>query len=185
MTDPATSLPPNARIEAMSFDDGARMLTIALRDDAAPRTVAADDVEGLFGARIRHESTTLVTSGGGISFGKIAVTAATGIPVGITKERPKETAVTGEELLHALALRVRGVSEAWYLLAQSFNLRKALGPDATYSSDMNRKLFVKRLAAFMPAARKDGYVDAVVANAALPPPLDSLLEFLRSTAISS
>ena len=173
-----TALPPNARIDALTFDGAS--VTVALRTEAAPRGVAAADVVGLFGARIRHETSTLVTSGGGINFGKIAITAATGIPVGVTNERPKQTEVTGELLHHAFALRVRDVAEVWYLLASSFNFRKALAAEATYSTELNVRQFVKKLAAFASGAKQDAYVAAICAGSALPPPLDSLRDFLKS-----
>ena len=139
-------------------------------------------MSSLYGARIRHDSVTTVSAGGGgISFGKLAITATTGIPVGVTKGGPKEKTVAGQELHHALALRAAGVDETWYLLAASFNFRKALGADATYSSEMNLRLFVKRLAGFATAASQDEYVAAIVGGSQLPSPLDSLLEFLRGT----
>jgi hypothetical protein len=179
-----SGFPVNARIETLTFDDRANALLVTLKGDDAARQVPASSVKGLFGGRISHASVTTISGGGGgISFGKIAMTAATGIPMGITKGGPKEKAVVGQDLHHALALRVAGLADVWYLLAASFNFRKALGPETTYSSEMNLRLFVKRLAAFAPEAARDAYFTAIVAGTDLPGPLDSLLEFLRRAAV--
>ena len=181
MNDPASSLlPANARIDVLTFDDAQRALQVTLRG-AEARSVPAGEVASLYGARIRHDSVTTISTGGGISFGKLAITAATGIPVGVTKGGPKEKTDAGQELHHALALRAADVGETWYLLAASFNFRKALGADATYSSETNLRLFVRRLASFAPAASQDEYIAAIVGGSPLPPPVDSLLEFLRGT----
>lgn len=178
----ASSFPPNERIETVTFDDGARTLGVLLRGSDEARAVPAASVAALYGARIRHDSITGGSAGGGISYVKIAATVVTGIPMGITKGGPKQKAVAGTEFHHALALRVAGIPQVWYLLAASFNFRKALGAEATYSGDINLKLFVKRLTAFAPQAAHDSYFAAAVANADLPPPLDSLLEFLRAAS---
>jgi hypothetical protein len=183
MSDTQPNLPANARIDTLTFEDGGRELAVTLRGGSAPQRVAAESVKGLFGARIRHESATLVTAGGGISFGKLAVTAATGIPVGITKGRPKQQQVVGEELHHAVAMRLAGAAESWYLLAASFNFRKALGAEAGYSTDLNLRAFVKRLATFANEATRDPYIAAIVGGNPLPPPLDSLLEFLKAASM--
>ena len=181
MTDPPAP-PGNLRIEVLTFDPDAGTMHVTLRGVDGVRDVGPASVAALFGARIRHDSVTPVVGKGGISFGKLAVTMATGIPVGITKGGSKEKAVVGQELVHALALRVTGIADVWYLLAASFNFRKALGPDATYATDMNLRAFVKRLAAFAPSAKRDPYVSAIVEGGQLPPPLESLLEFLRIAA---
>jgi hypothetical protein len=68
--------------------------------------------------------------------------------------------INSQEARHALALRVRGVPGTWYLLASSFNLRKALGPGAGYSAALNLKVFVRRLAEHCPEAQRDHYFEA-------------------------
>ena len=177
----ASGFPPNARIDTLVFDDTSRVMHVTLRGESAGRDVPAASLRALCGGRIRHDTvTTVTTGGGGISFGKLAMTMATGIPVGITKGGPKEKSVAGQDLHHTVALRIVDVPEVWYLLAASFNFRKALGPEATYSTETNLRLFVKRLAAFEPQAAQDAYVGAIVENVPLPPPLISLLEFLRA-----
>jgi len=110
------------------------------------------------------------------------MSVATGLPIASRKVDPKQAPSKSEELHVCLALRVAGVAELWYLLATSFNFRKALGPDATYSGEMNLKLFVKRLAGFAPRAPQDAFFSALASGASLPPPVDSLLEFFRTAA---
>ena len=181
MSDVETSgFPPNIRIDTLAFDDEARSMRIALRGVDEPKDVAASSVLGLFGGRIRHDSVTTTSGGGGINFGKLAITVATGIPVGMSNKGPKEKSVVGQELHHAVALRVADIPIILYLLAASFNFRKALGPESTYSTETNLRLFVKRLAAFAPQASQDAYVGAIVAGSTLPDPVDSLLDFFRA-----
>lgn len=177
----ASPLPANARIDTITFDPGAKALDISLRSETQPRRVSADTVKALFGARIRHQSVTFQSGGKSINAGKLAVTVATGIPVGLTSGS-KAASVVGEELHHALALRVDGVAEVWYLLAQSFNFRKALGPDALYSTELNLRAFIKRLAEFVPNAARDAYFIAAVDRKDLPLPVESLFEFLRTAS---
>ena len=181
-----TSLPPNARIESLLFDDESKLLLVTLRGQQAQQRISASAVAALFGARIRHESLTVTPgSGGEISFGKVALTAATGIPVGFQKGGPKEKVTPGQELHYALAMRVDGLPELWYLLAASFNFRKPLGADATYAMEMNLRLFVRRLAGFVPHAVQDGFVGAMILGSPLPPPVDSLFEFFRAACARS
>jgi hypothetical protein len=178
-----TPIPSNARIESLRFDDPSRSLLITLRGDASEKKIAAESVAAVFGARIRHEAlTTTAGTGGGISYGKLAITAATGIPVGVQKSGTKAKTTVGEELHYALAMRVDGVPDVWYLLAASFNFRKALGPDATYAGETNLRLFVKRLAGFSPGAVQDAFFAAMLGGSPLPPPLESLLEFFKIAA---
>ena len=154
---------------------------VKLRGQTDEQTIDAGKIAALFGGRIRHETTKIVTAGqGGINFGKLAITATTGIPPGmIPSGTPKTKAVAGEELHYALAMRVDGVPELWYLLADSFNFRKALGPESTYSMETNLRQYVKRLAAFSPSAVQDAFFAATLGGSPLPPPLDSLLDFFR------
>ena len=177
----SSGFPPNLRIDTVAFDDGAQSMRVALRGVEEPKDIPASAVQGLFGGRVRHDSVTTTAGSGGINFGKLAITVATGIPVGVSNKGPKEKTVVGKEFHHAVALRVAEMPIILYLLAASFNFRKALGPEATYSTESNLRLFVKRLAAFAPQATKDAYVGAIVAGSPLPDPVDSLLEFFRTT----
>lgn len=177
--------PPNSRIDLLTFDDDARALSISLRGGEGSQTIEAGAVSALIGARIRHEQVTVIKDASRtLDYGTLAATAAIGIPVMTSKSSKKETASTNQHLDHALALRINGVPEVWYLLAQSFNFRKALGPDAGYSSELNLRAFLKRLAAFAPGATKDAYMAAMIDRKDLPPPVDSLIDFLRTASKS-
>lgn len=175
--------PPNARIDLLAFDDGAKAISVSLRGGEGSRTVDAASIAGLFGARIRHEQTMVIKDASRtLDIGTLAATTAIGMPVLRQKKGTESTAIS-EHVQHALALRVAGVTEVWYLLAESFNFRKALGPDAGYSSELNLKAFVKRLAAFASAAKKDAYFEVVASGGKeLPPPVETLIEFLKTAA---
>ena len=174
--------PPNARIDLLTFDDDARTLSISLRGGEGARTIEAGAVSALIGARIRHDQVVKIIKNAErtVDIGRFAATAAVGAPMLSTK--PKEGTAVNEELHHALAIRIAGVPEVWYLLAQSFNFRKALGPEAGYSSELNLRAFLKRLAAFASGATKDAYVTAMIDRKDLPPPVDSLIDFLRTAS---
>ena len=171
--------PPNARIDLLTFDDKASALSISLRGGEGSREVQAGAISALFGAQIRHEQIVVIKNASQtLDYGTLVATAAMGMPV-VRKSGDKETSATNQHLDHVVALRVNGVPEVWYLLAQSFNFRKALGPDAGYSSELNLRAFLKRLAAFAPNATKDAYMTAMIDRKDLPPPVDSLIDFLR------
>ena len=166
--------PPNARIDALLFDAGGDAVAVTLRGEPGVRTIGPADVTALAGARIRHEQATVMKDA--------SRTLDIGMPVISSKSTAKEGASMSELLHHAVALRIARVTEIWYLLADSFNFRKALGPDAGYASEMNLRMFVKKLAAFAPDSTKDAYVAAIVGGKELPAPLESLIEFLRTAS---
>ena len=175
--------PPNSRIDLLTFDDDARALSISLRGGEGSRKVEAGAISAIVGARIRHEQLTVIKDASRtLDYGTLAASAALGVPVMTSKSSNKETASINEHLDHALALRIDGVPEVWYLLAQSFNFRKALGPDVGYSSELNLRAFLKRLAGFAPSATKDAYMTAMIDRKDLPPPVDSLIDFLRTAS---
>ncbi|HXW75779.1 MAG TPA: hypothetical protein VEJ20_00045 [Candidatus Eremiobacteraceae bacterium] len=174
-----TTLPANARMDAVRFDDSSKTLAVSLRGEDVERKIPSEAVAALFGARIRHETTSIAPAGsGGLNFGKTALTFAAGVPIPV-KSKPKVKEQTDEELIYALAMRSDGVPELWYLLGASFNFRKALGKDATYSGEMNLRLFVKRLAAFTPRAVQDPFFAAIEMGAPLPPPVETLRDFFK------
>ncbi len=176
--EPESSYPPNARIAALSFEPGG--LVVGLQDQGELR-VPVDQVVGLFGAGIARQSTQVVTEKKkGNPLAGMAMAAA-GLPP-ILPGKTITRSVNSQEVHHALALRVRGVPETWYLLASSFNFRKALGPDSGYSAALNLKAFVRRLAEHCPEAPRDRYFQAALGLAREPDPLDSLLMFLRTVA---
>jgi hypothetical protein len=171
-------LPPNARMQSVRFDDNAKTLCVLLRDADTEREVRAESIAAVFGARIRHEQTKIVTGGGGINYGKTAMALAVGAPI-VVKDKGSKKSVTGEELQFALALRSDDVPELWYLIGTSFNFRKALGPEATYSGEKNLRLFVKRLVKFAPHAVQDAFITAIDLGATLPPPVETLHDFFK------
>ena len=184
MSEPqAYAPPPNARIDLLTFDDDAPALSISLRGGEGARSVASGSIAALFGGRIRHEQVVVIKDASRtLDYGTLAATAAIGVPVMRSKSNSKETTAISEHLHHVVALRIQGVPEIWYLLAQSFNFRKALGPDAGYSSELNLRAFLRRLAAFAPDAPKDAYFGAMIDRKELPPPVDSLIDFLRTAS---
>ena len=172
------SLPPNARLSGMQFDDAAGVLKVAF-SDGGERAVKPDDVIALHGGRIRHEQ--VVSSPRKISGGQVFVAETVAGSTGhAVRSSTGELVATKEDLHFALALRVTGVGELWYLLADSFNFRKALGADAGYATEINLRALVRKLAAFSPRATQDGFFTAVLGGLPLPPPVGSLLEFFRT-----
>jgi hypothetical protein len=178
-------LPPNARIKSIVFDDVARALRISLADGGAQRITPIEHIRALHGARLRRESVTLRPKARSAPLAMLGAATAlgTGVPLGVgALFRRKETEATEESLHYVLALRVDGIGELWYLLADSFNFRYTLGRDAVYVTEFNVRKLVKRLAAFAPQAVQDAFFAAIIGGLALPPPLDSLLEFFRTVS---
>ena len=165
----AVSSPPHARLAALRFDDAARSLLATLAN-TAERVVRADQIASLRGGRIHND---LIA------------------PIALTSQfdpanrilRPAIGAGADdviEELSFVLGLRIRDVAELWYLVADSFNFRSALGADAGLVTEPNFRALVVRLASFAPMATRDAFVDAVLQHTNLPPPLDSLPDFLKA-----
>jgi hypothetical protein len=170
-------LPPNARVAGLQFDDGANIMRVSF-SDGGEHQVKPEDLIALHGGRIRHEQ--VVSSPGKISGAQVFVAETVAGSTGAARRSAGEIVATKEDLHFALAMRAAGVGELWYLLADSFNFRKALGPDAGYSTEINLRALVRRLAAFAPRATQDGFFAAVLGGSQLPPPVDSLLEFMKT-----
>jgi len=172
----AVVLTPNARVSGIQLDATPGALRVSFTDGGPDRDVPLPQVVALHGARIRHEK--LVRSPK--KFGAPMVTQQLS-----TGERPTASAITGdiistgEDLYFALALRIADVPQVWYLIADSFNFRKALGADAGYSTEINFRQLVRRLAAAAPQATQDGFFAAVLGSHPLPPPIGSLIEFFK------
>lgn len=171
----SVALPPNMRLTGVTFDDKSQALVVTFEGDKT-RTVPAPMIRALHGARIRHEAvvtTRLAQAGEALEPAGLAMSA-----------RPvrRMAATVTEELHYALAMRVDGVDELWYLLGDSFNFRKSLRELATYSGELNVRAFVKRLSTFAPQAVRDSFFTAMLAHSPLPPPLNSLVEFFRIVA---
>lgn len=174
-------MPPNARIGTLAFETPQRRLRVQLADGGEERLIAMEDIRTLYGARIRHVSVTRVLpKAQGVALSSTALKATTRLPQTVLDpSRRGGTEVVSEELYYAIALRIERLPELWYLIANSFNFRKALGQSATYSTELNLREFVRRLSQFAPDAVRDGFFTAVLQGSPLPPPLDSLLEFFR------
>ncbi len=177
------TLPPNRRVKTLLFDDAGKCVRVTLDEDETETTVPVERIRALHGARIRHESISQfkeLNSAAAATVG-LAVMATTGVPIAPTANKRAVT-VTKEELMYVFAVRVDGVDALWYIMAASFNFRKALGPLSTYSTELNVKEFVKRFASFAPHAVCDSFFTGVTKSLPLPPPVDTLIEFFRVAA---
>ncbi|HXW50937.1 MAG TPA: hypothetical protein VEJ41_03010 [Candidatus Acidoferrales bacterium] len=178
------SMPPNARIGQLFFDDKTRTLHVSLADGGEERIIDIADLRSFFGARIRHVSVTRVPpKSQGVALSATALRATGGLPQSALNPTQRTgTEVVSEDLNYAVAMRVEKLPELWYLNANSFNFRKTLGDDATFSTEINLRSLIRRLSQFAPDAVRDGFFTAVLQGSPLPPPLDSLLEFFRIVA---
>lgn len=175
-----SGFPPNNRLITVLFIENEKILSIEL-DDGTSYNIPADDVLSIYGARIRRESVRLSTEkkGGGM-MGKVALLSV-GIPVNPLPGKSKDTTIKSEELQYVLGMRVKNKEKLWYLMASSFNFRKSLGAEAAYSLDINIKAFIQKLGSFCLQAKKDQFFESALAKTALPEPVNSLLEFMKST----
>ena len=175
------AMPPNARIGTIVFEMPERRMRVQLADGGDERVVQAEDVRAFYGARIRHVSVTRgAPRAQGAALSSTALGAIGQLPRSVLNPGQRDgTTVTSEESYFAVALRIEKLPELWYLNATSFNFRKALAEAATYSTELNLKEFVRRLARFAPDAVRDGFFTAILQGSPLPPPLESLLEFFR------
>jgi hypothetical protein len=175
-----TSFPPHARLIAVEFLESEHCLRIELENSILEKVTAAD-VLSLHGARIRREALNFgAPKKGGSVLGKVALLAM-GVPVNPFSGKPKETTTKSEEMQYVLGIRVKERDELWFLMATSFNFRKALGADAAYSLEMNVRAFIQKLGAFCPESMRDPFFEAALAKIALPQPVDGLMEFLKAT----
>ncbi|MDQ7822228.1 MAG: hypothetical protein RDV48_05480 [Candidatus Eremiobacteraeota bacterium] len=174
-----TSFPPHSRLVVVEFT-GSGSLQVE-RENHASEEVPVSDVLSLHGARIRRESMRFSPQKkGGTMIGKMTLLAM-GVPVNPLPGKPRDTTTKSEDMHYVLGMRVRKREDLWFLMATSFNFRKALGADAAFSLEMNVRAFIQKLGDFCPGARRDRFFEAALAKAALPEPIDSLLEFIKAT----
>lgn len=175
------AMPPNARIGTLAFESPERRIRVQLADGGDDRLIPVEQLQALYGARIRHVSVRRVPPRSqGAALSSTALRATGQLPRSVLDPSQRAgTELMSEELYYAIALRIDKLPELWYLNASSFNFRKALGDGATYSTELNLKEFVRRLASFAPDAVRDGFFTAILQGSPLPPPIDSLLEFFR------
>jgi hypothetical protein len=176
------NLPPNARVKTLTFDDQQRQIHVMLEGVDEEQVVPVDRVRSLYGARIRHESLTQYKSLNQAHASVAFVTmATTGMPI-TPKVSKHDVTVATEDLVFVFGMRIDGIDPLWYIMAASFNFRKALGPLSTYSTELNVREFVKRFASFAPQAVEDSFFTAITKTLPLPPPVDALIDFFRIVA---
>ncbi len=182
-------LPPHARMSSMRLDSEARLLRIVLDDDGIERSVHVNSLRAFHGARIRHETLTRIPkrSTGKPSLVGLGTMVATGVPINpsriVEKIFSSDQVLQAEELHYVIGLRIDQIGEVWYLRASSFNFRKSLGSDATYSTEINLRHLVRKLGAFAPDAVQDAFFSAIINRSPLPPPLQSVVEFFRTVGV--
>lgn len=157
----SVELPPHARLAGLELRDDQHALAVTFTD-GGDRVIPADQIVALCGASIRTEITSLESerlSGG--------------------------PPLSSEGAMLVVALRTAGPGELLYLMADSFNFRKALGAEAGYSMEMNLRMLVRQLAALASRAQCDDFVMAIIHRVPLPPPLGSLMEFFKSAGPSA
>lgn len=158
------AFPANARLDRLHFEPG--RLVVRFADDERESPVQPSQLRAIHGASILRES-TLPDLGASTSL--------------MTKMFGQEPVEVSEATQYALALRTAS-PEVWYLVADTFNFRESLGADAGLMLHPNFVTLVRRLISFAPQAVQDAFVTAVAGSLPLPPPVGSLMEFLRVAA---
>lgn len=164
-------MPPNARLSAIEFRDAQREVRVSFAD-GGERTVAASQIAAIHGAQVRSE---LVPQASDTELPGRRVRPFAVLPT-------QRAAESIQEFSYVFALRVTGVGELWYALADSFNFRASLGPEAGYSTEGHLRALLRRLIAIAPQATRDDFALALIGNVALPQPVDSLFEFFKTAA---
>lgn len=167
-------LPPHWRITSIMFQPADHVLQVSLAETAAPCKVPAEHIRAFFGARILREVKQIDNTTPLQRF----LTFSTW-PRSL---RPHtQGAQTLEEVFDlAIAMRVAGVAELWFLIAESFNFCATLGSAASYSTRQNFAQLMQQLVAFAPTASQDRFFRAFSTGRALPPSMNSLFEFFRA-----
>ena len=172
------ALRPAAPVKKAVLEGGAAVLTAGgTLVSAAPADIAA-----LAGGPVRHEITSTVKTTEGPSAGekavRLGIMAATGLPIGLGKNKEVSKEVKSTELSFYLDV----------LLADGARLRahsddfdfSGLKEKKTYSSQVNFRLLCADLAAFAPAAWKSSGLLAMLEGRPLAPAAyDSLEELER------
>ena len=170
-------LPPHARILDLHFDDACRQLSATVEGTEGRHVLVidADRITALYGARVAEPPLTSEVSD------EYSLLTASTWPRSL---RPHTRIPTAKETpVHlVLGMRISGVEELLFLVADSFNYRSALGPDAGYVTEDNLKNLLRRLAAFAPNASQHAFCRALLASRPLPPAVGSLVEFFIRSA---
>lgn len=159
------AFPPNARLAGLTFGDGE--IRVTLQDGGAERIVPPSSIVAIHGASIRSE---------GVHPAPLPTASI------VEKSLGREGVAPNEATQEVIAIRSSSVGELWYFVADSFNFRKTLGAEAGYVLDQNLRRFMKKLTSIAPKAVTDAYVTALLGGLTPPPPLESLLDFLRSAS---
>jgi hypothetical protein len=160
------ALPPNARMSSVEFAAD-RMLRVSFEDGGPARNIAANSLAAIHGASILRT---------GMHPAPLETGSTLDVMLG------KEGVSVVENLQFAVAVRSARPSELWYFIADTFNFRKSLGPDASMLLQHNLRLLLAKLTAAAPTAVQDSFVTAVLADLPLPPPLGSLMEFFKAAS---
>jgi hypothetical protein len=161
----AISFPANARLASVRF--AGTELHVTFEDGGSERIVSSPQISALHGASIRRVITLP------------DLTARSTI---VDKVMGNDNVEVSEEMQWVVAIRSTTVGEVWYLMADTFNFRQSLGDDAGLVLAGNLRTFIRRLAAFAPLAVQDAFVAAMIGELPLPPPVDSLMDFLRTAS---
>jgi hypothetical protein len=175
----SVEMPPHARLANVEILPDANEVRVWF-SDGGERVIAARQIVGLCGASIRTEMISLDAERH--SLGSLIMGATTN-PLGPARRfRNPGPPLSSEGASLVFALRTAGPGELLYIMADSFNFRQTLGPDAGYSTEINLRELVRRIAALTPKAIRDDFVTAVIGRVPLPAPLASLVEFFKANA---
>jgi len=161
----AVSFPANARLSSIEFVDGA--VVLQFEDGGPPQSVPVKSLAAIHGGSIRTEAQH---------------PAPLDSPSMMDKMFGREGVAVTENVQYVVGLRAVGVGEVLYLVADTFNFRKSLGDDAGLVLEQNLKALIAKLTTVAPSAVQDSFVTALLGGMQLPPPMDSLMEFLRSAS---
>ncbi|HZV79916.1 MAG TPA: hypothetical protein VFF60_09945 [Candidatus Binatus sp.] len=169
-------MPAHARLATISLQAAPLALKAGFTD-GGEQAIPATAIAALSGASIRTEMISLEAEHHTVHG---LIIDSTMYPRGSMRTwRYTGPGLSSEGATLVFGLRTRGPGELLYLVADSFNFRATLGADAGYSTEMNLRELVRRVAALAPTATRDDFVKAIIGRVPLPPPLASLVEFFK------
>lgn len=175
----SVNMPAHARLATISLQTAPHALKVGF-SDGGERIIDSTAIAALSGASIRTEMISLETENHTMHG---LIIDATMYPLGPMRPwRYTGPPLSSEGATLVLGLGTKGPGELLYLVADSFNFRATLGADAGYSTEMNLRELVRRVASLAPAATRDDFVKAIIGRVPLPPPLASLVEFFKIAA---
>jgi hypothetical protein len=172
-------MPAHARLATILLQPDPHALAVGF-SDGGERIIDSTAIAALCGASIRTEMISLEAEHHTVHG---LIIDSTMYPRGSMRTwRYTGPALSSEGATLVFGLRTLGPGELLYLVADSFNFRSTLGADAGYSTEMNLRELVRRIAALAPTAARDDFVKAIIGRVPLPPPLASLVEFFKVAA---